>query len=140
MAFDPSLFERRRRSYEQQYGAQTAMGAYQRFLSQTRGQRQQQAYQRGVEEQLPRVTSSYGKRGLYGKGVRSGVYRRGLEQFGMEAARQRGYMSEDLENTLRGYDLQQALALSNYEQNLADLEAEKARQIAADAAALLELR
>ena len=140
MAFDPSLFESRRRSLEQQYGAQTALGAYQRFLSQTRGQRQQQAYQRGVEQELPRLTSRYARRGLYGQGVRSGVYRRGLEQFGEEAARQRGFMSEDMANALRGYDLQQSLALRNYEQSLADLEAEKARQIAADAAALLELR
>jgi len=140
MAFDPSLFESRRRALEQQYGAQSAMSAYQKFLAQTRGQRQQQDYQRNVEQTLPRLTSAYGRRGVYGQGVRSGIYRRGLEQFGMETARQRGFMSEDLENALRGYDLQQQLALRNYEQNLADLEAEKARQIAADAAALLELR
>jgi hypothetical protein len=116
------------------------MNAYSKFLSQTRGQREQQEYSRGVEKELPRLTSRYGRRGVYGQGVRSGIYRRGLEDFGTEAARQRGYMSEDLSNALRQYDLQQASSLSGYEQQLTDLEAEKARQIAEDAAALMELR
>jgi len=140
MAFDPSLFTARRRGLEQQFGAQTAMNAYSKFLSQTRGQREQQEYSRGVEKELPRLTSRYGRRGVYGQGVRSGIYRRGLEDFGTEAARQRGYMSEDLSNALRQYDLQQASSLSGYEQQLTDLEAEKARQIAEDAAVLMELR
>lgn len=140
MAYDPSLFEANRRSLTRQYGATAAMNAYRKFLSQRRGQRQIEEFDRGVEKQLPKLTSSYGQRGLYGEGIRSGIFNRAMGEFGTEAVRQRGYLTEDLSESDRQYDLQQRQLLSNLETSLGDLETQKARQIAADAAALLQLR
>lgn len=140
MAYDPSLFEANRRALTSQYGATAAMNAYRKFLSQRRGERSLGAFERGVERELPRVTSSYGQRGLYGQGIRSGIYNRGMQDFATEAARQRGYLTEDIAEEQRQFDIQQRQLLSNLESSLADLETQKARQIAADAAALLQLR
>ena len=41
---------------------------------------------------------------------------------------------------MQGYDIAGAQGLQNYQQGLADIESNKARQIASDAQALLNLR
>ena len=51
-----------------------------------------------------------------------------------------GYARQDLASQMRGYDLAETQGLSSYQQNLADIESNKARQIASDAQALLSLR
>jgi hypothetical protein len=51
-----------------------------------------------------------------------------------------GYAKEDLAGTGRGYDLADTQGLTNYQEGLKDLESDKARQIASDAQALLNLR
>jgi len=89
---------------------------------------------------VPRLTANYGKRGLYGMGVRSGAYNKALGDYASERARQLGYARTDLANQQRGYDLADTQGQESYQNALKDLEANKARQIAADAAALLELR
>lgn len=143
MAYDPSLFEQQRRGLQTGYAQQQALNAYQRYLAETAGQRpittiEEAAF--GAQRQVPRLTANYGRRGLYGKGVRSGAFNRALGEYASERARQLGYARTDLANRLRGYDLAAAQGAESYQQSLADLEANKARQIAADAAALLELR
>ncbi len=140
MAFDPSLFEANRRGLSRQYGATAAMNAYRKFLSQRRGERSLEEYERGVERQIPKLTSNIAQRGLYGQGVRSGIYNRALTDFGTEAVRQRGYLAEDIAGEQQGFDIQQRQLLAELESQLGDLETQKARQIAADAAALLQLR
>jgi len=140
MAYDPSLFEANRRSLTRQYGATAAMNAYRKFLSQRRGQRSMEDYERGVERALPQLTSSYGQRGLYGEGIRSGIFNRAMGEFGTEAVRQRGRLQEDITGEQQAFDIQQRQLLAELESQLGDLETQKARQIAADAAALLQLR
>ena len=140
MAYDPSLFEANRRALTSQYGAQSAMNAYRKFLSQRRGQRTMEEFERGVERQAPKLTSNIAQRGLYGQGIRSGIYNRAMTDFGTEAARQRGFLEQDIAEEQRQFDIQQRQLLSDLESSLADLETQKARQIAADAAALLQLR
>ena len=140
MAYDPSIFEANRRSLTRQYGAESAMNAYRQFLSKQRGQRNLEEFDRGVERQLPKLTSNIAQRGLYGQGIRSGIYNRAMGEFGTEAARQRGFLTQDISESDRLYDIQQRQLLANLEASLGDLETQKARQIAADAAALLQLR
>jgi len=148
MAYDPSLFEQQRRGLQTNYAQQQALNAYRRYLAETTGQRpitqlQEAAFKTtsgGGLGEVPKLTSSYARRGLTGQGVRSGVYNRALGQYANDRARALGYAQTDLANQLRGYDLGQAQGLENYQQGLADIESNKARQIAADAAALLALR
>lgn len=149
MAYDLSLFDQQRRNLQESYAQNAALNAYRRYLAETAGQRpitqlEEQPFKFGVGQgylgELPKITSSYAQRGLQGKGVRSGIYNRALSQYASDRARNLGYAKTDLASQMRGYDLADTQALSSYQQGLADLEANKARQIAADAQALLSLR
>lgn len=148
MAIDPSIYEAARRNLLSQFAQQAALNAYQRYLAETRGQRpilalEEAAFGRtptGRLGQVPALTSSYGRRGLQGMGVQSGVYKQALENFARQRERQLGYAREDLAGTMRGYDLGARQAQEQLETGLADIESAKARQISEDAAALLNLR
>lgn len=148
MAFDPSFFEQQRRNLFNQYGQQAALNAYQRYLAETRGQRpitqlEESAFgttPTGGLGEVPKLTSSYARRGLQGQNVRSGIYDQALQSYAKNRAKNIGYAKEDLAGTKRGYDLADTQGLENYQQGIADVETNKARQIAADAQALLQLR
>jgi len=148
MAYDPSIFEQQRRNLLGNFAQQAAINAYQRYLAETRGQRpilslEEAAFSRtptGGLGEVPKLTSSYARRGLTGKGMRSGIYNEALSSYAKNRARQLGYAQEDLQGTLRGYDLSKSNLESNLATGMQDLEASKARQIAADAQALLGLR
>jgi hypothetical protein len=143
MVFDPSLFERQRRNLQQNFAQQSALNTYQRYLAQQQGERgirdiEESAF--GTRREVPRLTSSFARRGLTGQGVRSGVFNRALNEYGQQRARELGEGQQSLADALRGFDLRQGQYLSGYETSLADLEADKTRQIAQDAQALLTLR
>jgi len=148
MAFDPSIYEAARRSLFDQYAQEAALNAYQRYLAETRGQRpilqlEEAAFGRtaaGGLGQVPKLTSSYARRGLQGMNVQSGIYKQALENYARQRERQLGYAREDLAGTMRGYDLAGTQAQQRFDTGLTDLERSKARQIAEDAAALLNLR
>lgn len=148
MAYDLSLFDQQRRNLQSNFAQQQALNAYQRYLAETRGQRpitelEEAAFGRtatGGLGQVPKLTSSYARRGLQGMGVRSGVYNQALQGYARERAKNLGYARQDLASQMRGYDLAETQGLSSYQQNLADVESNKARQIASDAQALLSLR
>lgn len=148
MAFDPAIYEAARRGLFDQYAQEAALNAYQRYLAETRGQRpilqlEEAAFGRtagGGLGQVPKLTSSYARRGLQGMNVQSGVYKQALENYAKQRERQLGYAREDLAGTMRGYDLAGTQAQQRFDTGLADLERSKARQIAEDAAALLNLR
>jgi hypothetical protein len=143
MAFDPSIYEQQRRGLQTSLGQQQALNTYRRYLAETAGQRpitqiQEAAF--GIQKQVPRLTANYGQRGLQGMGVRSGVFKKALGDYASERTKQLGYAQSDLANQLRGYDLAATQGQESYQESLKDIESNKARQIAADAAALLELR
>jgi len=148
MAYDPAIYEATRRNLLAAFSQQAAMNAYERFLAQSRAERPiQMARERafgptatGGLGEVPKLTSSYARRGLYGQGVRSGVYNQALNEYARQRQRDLGFAQQDLEQMLRGYDLRQTGFQSEYERGLADLEREKARQIREDAQALLNLR
>jgi len=148
MAYSPEIYEAARRNLLANFGQQSAMNAYERYLAQTRGMRPiEQAQQRafgptaaGGLGEVPKLTSSYGRRGLYGQGVRSDLYNQAINEYSRQRSRDLGYAQQDLEQLLRGYDLRGTGQRSEYERGLADLERDKARQIREDAQALLSLR
>ena len=148
MAFDPTIYEAARRNLFDQYAQQAAINAYQRYLAETRAQRpilqlEEAAFGRtaaGGLGEVPKLTSSYARRGLQGMNTRSGAYNQALQNYAKQRTRQLGYAREDLAGTTRGYDLGATQAQQGFESGLADLERNKARQISEDAQALLNLR
>jgi hypothetical protein len=140
MAYDPSMFENRRRGLTQQYGAESAMNEYARMLAQQRGSRSLGEFQRQVTKQIPQFGRSFGRKGLQAQGVKSGLFNRAIKEFGEEASRQQGYTTQDLAEEQRQFQLRETQARSGLEQSLLDLESEKARQIAESAQGLLALR
>ena len=148
MAFDPSIFEQQRRGLLNTFAQQAALNTYQRYLAETRGQRpilqlEEAAFGRtptGGLGEVPKLTSSYAQRGLQGQGMKSGIYNEALSSYAKNRARQLGYAREDQAGALRGYDVQKTGYESDLATGMQDIESNKARQIAADAQALLNLR
>lgn len=143
MAYDPSYFEGLRNRALADYSTQSAMNAYRRYLAETAGQRGIQTIQEaafGQRREVPRLTSSFARRGLTGKGVRSGLYNKALSDYATQRAQRLGQAQENLASQLRGYDLTGAGLRSQYEQTLADIERRRAQAIAEDAATLSGLK
>jgi len=146
--FDPAMFERQRRALMGNFGTQAALNAYKRYLAQARSQRQLTQFEEapfattatGGLGEVPKLTSAYARRGLQGQGIRSGIYNQALSSYARQRARQGGYLAQDMADQMRGFDLAQSGLQSQLEEGLANLEASKAAQIAADAAALYQLR
>lgn len=140
MAYDPSLFESRRRGYTENYGATAAANQYARTLSQQRGARARQQALRQYETAQPQLVRAYTARNVYGPNVRGGIFSRAMQEFARERAR--GLSEFDLaqQEQMRGFDLEDARLLQQYRSALGDLEAEKAREIADAARQLFAFR
>ena len=72
--------------------------------------------------------------------TKSGIYKQALQTYGKQRERDLGYAREDLSTGLRGYQLAGTQAQSRLDSGLSDIERTKAKQIAEDARALLQLR
>ena len=140
MAYDPSVYESQRRALTQKYGADSAMQAYSRFLTQQRGQRQQQSLSDQYRKAFPQLISSYGRRGLAGPNVKSGIARGGLSELAKKQLSDYGDLQQGMQQEMGQYDLQSAMREADLYGGLTDLEAQKARQIAEDAQILLARR
>ncbi len=139
MAYDPAAFERRRRATGAGFTAQSSMNEYARMLAQTRGSRSLGDFERNVTQAIPQFGRTYGKRGLYGQGVKSGIFNRALGEFGANAARSRGRLQEDIAQEQRGFDLRGEQYLSDYDRLMKDIAEEEASAIAQTSASLLNL-
>lgn len=129
-------YEGQKAAARQSYGAAQAKNAYARFLAQQRGSRRKFDLQEGYEMQTPRVVSSFTRRGLAGPGVRSGVYEKGLTQFAKKNLDEFTAAEREITEALRGFDLDDASLLAQYNQRLLDIDGEKQRKIAEQAALL----
>ena len=140
MAYDPSLYEARRRGYMENYASTAAANQYARTLSQQRGARQRQTALRQYETAQPQLVRAYSQRNLVSPNVRSGIFNRAMQEFASERARNLSEFDLAQQEQMRGFDLEDARLQQQYRQALGDLEAEKAREIANAAAQLFAFR
>lgn len=140
MAYDPSMYEARRRGYTENYAAQAAANQYSRTLSQQRGSRARQQALRQYEQAQPQLVRAYSQRNLVSPNVRSGIFSRAMQEFAGERARGLSDFDMAQAEQMRGFDLEDARLLQQYRQMLGDLEADKAREIADAARQLFAFR
>jgi hypothetical protein len=137
---DPSVYEQQKRAVTNQFGQQSAMNALGRFVSQQRGDRQIADYTRDWQRQTPKFTASYAKRGLAGGGVQSGVYQNAMRNYTGDYTQNLNRMYADRQSEMNQYDLNQANYGANQQMALADIETNKAREIANAAQYLTALK
>lgn len=134
--FDYLGYNQRKRAATGSYGAKAAQNAYAQFLSQQRGSRKKFDLKQQYEKQAPKLVSSYAKRGLAGPGVQSGVYERGLQEFGQQNVRDLADLANSQDEEMNQLRLQDAQNRADYDMEIAQLEAEKQAAIAQAAATL----
>jgi hypothetical protein len=134
--FDFLGYERQKRAATGSYGSRAAQNAYAQFLAQQRGRRKEFDINQQYERAAPRVVSSFSKRGLAGPGVSSGVYERGLQQFDQQRLTNLSDLQRELAQEEQGFQLTDRSLRAEYDQQIADLEAQKQRAIAEAAATL----
>jgi len=140
MAVDTSVYERARRGVNDQYAANASTNAYARTLSQKRGSRQLGDYSRQFGRNTPRFVASYGRRGLAGPGVQSGVYEQAMQRYVSDYSRGRNDVVQDYADQNRQYDMADARFQSERQRALADIEMAKQREIAMAALNIKQLR
>ena len=140
MAYDPSVYDAQRRALTQNYGSNAAMQAYSRFLAEEAAGRRTQDLLKTYQRATPAVMRSYGTRGLAGPRIASGIQRKGLTEFAEQRVRDFSDLMRQQQQEQTQYELQAAGLASELQKQLADLEAEKARQIALDAQVILQQR
>lgn len=123
-----------------EYAAKSAANTFSRTLSQQRGNRQLGDMRRSFGRQLPSFTASFGRRGLSGPGIRSGVMQRAMNNYIGDYTRDLGRAQGDLDNEMRQFDFNQARFAAERDNALASLEAQKAAMIAQTAQHILGLK
>lgn len=110
------------------------------FMGQQRGKRNIADLQRtGIEQYRP-VQASFGKRGLGGPSVSSGIRRAGLARYAETLQRQLGRETEDMQQELNNIAALEAGQQASLDAYLNELQLSKQQQIMADAAALREFQ
>jgi len=140
MAIDTSIYERQRRGINEDYSTRAATNAYSRFISQQRGERGISDYTQSFQRQTPKFTASYGRRGLTGPGVRTGIYQNAMKNYLGDYNQNLNRMYADQATEARQYDLTEAQLASARDRALADMETDKAKEIAMAASYLSALK
>lgn len=140
MAIDTSVYTRQSQGIQNDYATRSATNAYSRFLSQQRGDRGITDYQRDFNRKLPGITASFGKRGLTGGGVASGVYGKAMQTYVGDYQQNLNRQLADQQGELRQYDLTEAQLSAARDRALSDMETDKAKEIAMAASYLSALK
>ena len=140
MAYDPSLFEARRRGLMENYAATGAANTYGNFISKQGQARNFADLQEEYKKAAPRVVAGYGQRGLLTPNVRSGAFNKAMQEFAQNRVKQTSDAQQQLNEANYGYGLENDQAIAGYNYSVQDLEAEKSRQIAQDAQDILRYR
>lgn len=134
--FDYLGYNQRKRAAGNAYGAKTAQNAYAQFLSQQRGARKKFDLQQGYEKQTPGVIGSFTKRGVAGPGVKSGIFQRGMTDFATKQFQDMADLNRAQDEEMQQLQLDDRQNRAEYDQQIAELEAQKQASIAQAAATL----
>lgn len=125
-----------RRAADSSYAAKKASNTFGRTRARRDNSRQRSDSARQFQRQAPNLMSNYASRGL----GNSGVYQRALQRFTGDYADQVGRLDQQGLDSEREFTFNDASYKAEYEQTLADLEMQKAQQIAQTASGINGLR
>jgi hypothetical protein len=96
--------------------------------------------QREYKRSFPQVRALGAQRGLTGGGLKSGSFNQAMQRYMGDYTRSYGEAQNDLTESLRQFDLNQAQATVNRDNALAQIDLDKAREIAFAAQNIEQLR
>lgn len=134
--FDYMGYNQKKRAAGSGYASKTAANTYAQFLSQQRGSRKKFDLQQQQERQAPQVVGSFTKRGLAGPGVQSGIYQKGLTDFAKQNFQDMADLNRTQDEEMQQLKYDDAQNRAEYDQQIAELEAQKQASIAQAAATL----
>jgi hypothetical protein len=137
---DSGYYESLQRGVNQEYAAGMAANTYSQTLARNRGNRDLSFMESSFKRSVPGFTSQFGQRGLGGGGVQSGVMQRSMSNYLGDYQREYSTAQRDLTDQLRQYDLQAAQLGAQRTSSLADIQLQKAREIAFAAQNIQALR
>ncbi len=135
-SFDYMGYNQKKRAAGAGYASKTAANTYAQFLSQQRGSRKKFDLQQQQERQAPKVVSGFTQRGLAGPGVQSGIYQKGLTDFATQNFQDFADLNRAQDEEMQQHKFEQAQTQAEYDQQIAELEAQKQASIAQAAATL----
>lgn len=134
--FDYMGYNQKKRAAGAGYASKTAANTYAQFLSQQRGSRKKFDLQKQYEKQAPQVVGSFTKRGLAGPGVQSGIFQKGMIDFGNQNVQDLADLNRSQNEEMQQLKYDDAQNRAEYDQQIAELEAQKQASIASAAATL----
>jgi hypothetical protein len=140
MAYNPALYEQQRRALLDNYTAQRSVSDYANFVSNQRGARGLRDLNESFVPQRRQIESGFGRRGLRSPQVQSGAFRRAMIDFGKKQTRDTADYQRGLDEQNQQYGLSTRQRDAQYQQDLADVERQKADQINQDAMAIWQMR
>lgn len=134
--FDYMGYNQKKRAAGAGYASKTAANTYAQFLSQQRGARKKFDLQQQTERQAPKVVGGFTQRGLAGPGVQSGIYQKGLTDFARQNFQDMADLNRTQDEEMQQLKYDDAQNRAEYDQQIAELEAQKQASIAQAAATL----
>lgn len=134
--FDYMGYNQKKRAAGAGYASKTAANTYAQFLSQQRGARKKFDLQQQYEKEAPKVVGSFAKRGLAGPGVQSGIFQKGMIDFGNQNVRDFADLNRAQDEEMQQLQFDEKQNRAEYDQQIAELEAQKQASIASAAATL----
>lgn len=129
MTVDSGYYESLQRGVESEYAAGMAANTYSQTLARNRGNRDLSFMNTSFKRSVPGFTSQFGQRG-FGGGNQSGVMQQAMGNYLGDFQREYSGAQNDLTDQLRQYDLQSAQLGAQRISSLADIQLQKAREIA----------
>jgi len=140
MAYDPTVYDARRRNAQNAYGENEAMQLYSRFLSQNAFNRGKRDLTQSYNDATPKLFASFGRSGRNTANVKSGATGVGANRLAQSRIDALGQLQGNYDQQNYLADKQSFDSLGNYKNLLADIESEKTRAQSEDAAIIMNRR
>ena len=140
MAYDPTVYDARRRNAQNAYGSNQAMQLYSRFLQQNAFNRGKRDLVQSYNDATPKLFAAFGRSGRNTANVKSGATGVAANRLAQSRIDALGQLQGNYDQQNYLSDKQDFDSLSNYNNLLSDIERDKTRAQSEDAAVIMNRR